>query len=282
MRDFDSLKSTLADLTQLARGGQKVVFSAAHPTYGSIVLKLFFKMDARAQREIDISENAAFDCVPVIYKTGNVVYEGTNTLYVIEQKIDGEELRKRLDRNERFTLKEAVDFLEQGLSFIKQLEIKGIVHRDIKPENIIVSSNGKVFFLDFGIARILGLPSLTKTEAIVGPHTPGYAAPEQFNNLKSDIDSRADLFSIGVVTYECLSGQNPFSDGARSHLEILQRTETITPVTFQIPGDSQQQFMGLLSSLMGKYPSRRPKDATQALNWLNAAKSTLQYEGVSQ
>jgi serine/threonine-protein kinase len=156
------------------------------------------------------------------------------------------------------------------------LEEKNIVHRDIKPENIIVSVDGKVYFLDFGIARILGVPSLTKTEALVGPHTPGYAAPEQFNNLKSDIDSRADLFSIGVVTYECLSGKNPFSEGATSHLDILQRTETITPVSFKIPGDTQQQFMGLLSSLMGKFPSRRPKDATQALNWLSAAKSTFQ------
>ena len=277
MRDFDAIKSTLTDLTQIARGGQKVVFSATHPTYGRIVLKLFFEMDARSQREIDISKNTNFDCVPVIYETGHTVYEGSDTLYVIEQRIDGKELRNRIERSERFTLKEAVDFLEQGLLFIKQLEAKKIVHRDIKPENIIVSSTGKVFFLDFGIARILGLPSLTKTEAIVGPHTPGYAAPEQFNNLKSDIDSRADLFSIGVVTYECLSGQNPFSHGARSHLEILQRTETITPVNFQITGDTQQQFMGLLSSLMGKYPSRRPKDAAQALNWLNAAKSTLQY-----
>jgi len=282
MRDFDSLKSTLTDVTQIARGGQKVVYGAVHPTHGSIVIKLFFKTDARSQREIDISENLSFDCVPVIYETGNVIYEGTDTLYVIEQRVSGEELRERIERNERFTLKEAVDFLEQGLSFIKQLEIKSIVHRDIKPENIIVSDNGKVYFLDFGIARILGLPSLTKTAAIVGPHTPGYAAPEQFNNLKSDIDSRADLFSIGVVTYECLSGQNPFSEGARSHLEILQRTETITPVSFQIKGDTQQQFMGLLSSLMGKYPSRRPKDATQALNWLNAAKSTLIYEGVNK
>ena len=109
----------------------------------------------------------------------------------------------------------------------------------------------------------------------MGPHTPGYAAPEQFNNLKSDIDSRADLFSIGVVTYECLSGINPFSEGARSVIEILQRTETITPVSFQVMGDSQQQFMGLLSSLMGKYPSRRPKDAGQALSWLNAARLTF-------
>lgn len=279
MRDFDSLKAMLTDLTQIARGGQKVVFSAMHPTYGNIVLKLFFKMDARSQREIDISENGEFNCVPTIYETGHVIYESADTLFVIEQRIDGEELRNRIVRGERFTLKEAVDFLEQGLVFIKQLEKKNIVHRDIKPENIIVSAKGKVYFLDFGIARILGVPSLTKTEALVGPHTPGYAAPEQFNNLKSDIDSRADLFSIGVVTYECLTGKNPFSEGAISHLDILQRTETITPVSFQIQGDTHQQFMGLLSSLMGKFPSRRPKNASQALDWLNAAKSTLQYEG---
>jgi len=280
MGDFNVLREMLSNLTQIARGGQKVVFSATHPTYGRIVLKLFFQIDARSQREINISENSNFGCVPTIYETGRVVYESADTLYVIEQRVDGEELRKRIVRGERFRLKEAVDFLEQGLVFIKQLEEKSIVHRDIKPENIILSPDGKVYFLDFGIARIIGVPSLTKTEALIGPHTPGYAAPEQFNNLKRDIDSRADLFSIGVVTYECLSGRNPFSEGAMSHLDILQRTETITPVSFQIEGDTQQQFMGLLSSLMGKFPSRRPKDAIQALSWLNAAKSTLQYEEV--
>lgn len=282
MRDFDSLKATLTNVSQIARGGQKVVYSATHPTYGSIVLKLFFKMDARSQREIEISENSDFGCVPTIYETEHVIYEGADTLCIFEQRVDGEELRKRIERGDYFTLKEAADFLEQGLTFIKQLEGKSIVHRDIKPENIIVSAGGIVYFLDFGIARILGVPSLTKTEAIAGPHTAGYAAPEQFNNLKSDIDSRADLFSIGVVTYECLTGKNPFRDGATSHLDILQRTETITPISFQIQGDTQQQFMGLLSSLMGKFPSRRPKDAAQALNWLTAAKSTLQCEEAKQ
>ncbi|MDR0993049.1 MAG: serine/threonine protein kinase [Verrucomicrobiota bacterium] len=282
MRDFKELEATLSDLKHIARGGQKVVYSATHPNYGSVVIKVFFETDARAQREIDISAEVDFDCVPKIYETGQVTYTGTNTLYVIEQRIEGEELHKRIERGKRFTLCEASDFLEQGLTFISELEKKNIVHRDIKPANIIVSANGKVYFLDFGIARILGVPSLTKTEAIVGPHTPGYAAPEQFNNLKSDIDSRADLFSIGVVTYECLSGKNPFSDEAVSQLDILQRTETITPVSFQIAGDTQQQFMGLLSSLMGKFPSRRPRTATQALNWLSAAKSTFQIEEAKQ
>jgi len=277
MQDFDKMKTSFQNISQIKRGGQKVVFSATHPEYGDVVIKLFFKMDARAQREIDISENTIFDCVPMIFETGQVIYEGVGTLYVIEQKIDGEELRERLLRGARFTLHEAVDFLEQGLLFIQKLKEQNIVHRDIKPENIIVTKQGKVFFLDFGIARILGIPSLTNTKAIAGPHTPGYAAPEQFNNLKNDIDTRADLFSIGVVTYECITGVNPFSNGATSHLDILQRTETITPATFQISGDTQQQFMGLLSSLMGKYPSRRPNDAAQAINWLSAAKSTFQY-----
>lgn len=277
--DFDSFKSTLTDLTQIARGGQKVVYSARHPLYGNIVLKLFFKVDARSQREINIGEEYDFGCVPTIYETGYVTYEGADTLYIFEQRISGIELRNYISSGKRFKLKEAVVFLEDGLKFICQLEEKKIVHRDIKPENIIISELGKAYFLDFGIARILDAPSLTKTEAFAGPHTPGYAAPEQFNNLKREIDSRADLFSIGVVTYECITGYNPFSEGATSHLEILQRTETITPVSFQIAGDTQQQFMGLLSSLMGKYPSRRPIDAAQAINWLNAAKSTFEYEG---
>ena len=204
-------------------------------------------------------------------------YEGKETLYTIEQRIMGEVLRKRIEQGSRFSLQEAVNLLEQGLLFINQLEDKKIIHRDIKPENIIVSEDGTVYFLDFGIARALEMESLTKTEAVLGPHTPGYAPPEQFNNLKNDIDSRADLFSLGVVVYECLTGKNPFREGARSALEILQKTETITPVIYTVRGDTQQQFMALLGSLMGKYPSRRPKDAKQALDWLTAAKPTLQY-----
>lgn len=280
MQSFDQLKASLKDVVPLARGGQKVVFSAVHPQYGNIVIKMFFEMGARSQREIDIGENQSFNCVPKIYETGHVIYEGIDTLFVIEEYIDGEGLREKLIRGEHFTLEKAVEFLEQGLSFIQELEDRRIVHRDIKPENIIISTQGRVFFLDFGIARILGIPSLTNTGALAGPHTPGYAAPEQFNNLKNEIDSRADLFSIGIVTYECVTGTNPFSDGAMSHLDILQRTETITPVTFQIAGDTQQQFMGLLSSLMGKFPSRRPSSAKQAMNWLNAAKSTFQFKVV--
>ena len=263
----------------MARGGQKIVFDGVHNSYGETVIKLYFQLnDPRSLREIQIERDLNLSMVPKIYETGTIEYEGTETLYIIEQKVKGTELRKVLESGKRFSLEEAVTFLEQGLEFIACIENKGIVHRDIKPENIIRADDGRIFFLDFGIARILGADSLTRTGALMGPHTPGYAAPEQFNNLKKEIDSRADIFSLGVVTYECITGKNPFREGSINALEVLQKTETITPVQYSIKGDTQSQFMALLGAMMGKYPSRRPRTAKQAIDWLKVAKKTFVYE----
>lgn len=263
----------------MARGGQKIVFDGVHNSYGETVIKLYFQLnDPRSLREIQIERDLNLSMVPKIYETGTIEYEGTETLYIIEQKVKGTELRKVLESGKRFYLEEAVTFLEQGLEFIACIENKGIVHRDIKPENIIRADDGRIFFLDFGIARILGADSLTRTGAMMGPHTPGYAAPEQFNNLKKEIDSRADIFSLGVVTYECITGKNPFREGSINALEVLQKTETITPVQYSIKGDTQSQFMALLGAMMGKYPSRRPRTAKQAIDWLKVAKKTFVYE----
>ena len=263
----------------MARGGQKIVFDGVHNSYGETVIKLYFQLnDPRSLREIQIERDLNLSMVPKIYETGTIEYEGTETLYIIEQKVKGTELRKVLESGKRFSLEEAVTFLEQGLEFIACIENKGIVHRDIKPENIIRADDGRIFFLDFGIARILGADSLTRTGAMMGPHTPGYAAPEQFNNLKKEIDSRADIFSLGVVTYECITGKNPFREGSINALEVLQKTETITPVQYSIKGDTQSQFLALLGAMMGKYPSRRPRTAKQAIDWLKVAKKTFVYE----
>lgn len=263
----------------MARGGQKIVFDGVHNSYGETVIKLYFQLnDPRSLREIQIERDLNLSMVPKIYETGTIEYEGTETLYIIEQKVKGTELRKVLESGKRFSLEEAVTFLEQGLEFIACIENKGIVHRDIKPENIIRADDGRIFLLDFGIARILGADSLTRTGAMMGPHTPGYAAPEQFNNLKKEIDSRADIFSLGVVTYECITGKNPFREGSINALEVLQKTETITPVQYSIKGDTQSQFMALLGAMMGKYPSRRPRTAKQAIDWLKVAKKTFVYE----
>ena len=280
MKKFQEMCQEEFDKIELmARGGQKIVFDGVHNSYGETVIKLYFQLnDPRSLREIQIERDLNLSMVPKIYETGTIEYEGTETLYIIEQKVKGTELRKVLESGKRFSLEEAVTFLEQGLEFIACIENKGIVHRDIKPENIIRADDGRIFFLDFGIARILGADSLTRTGAMMGPHTPGYAAPEQFNNLKKEIDSRADIFSLGVVTYECITGKNPFREGSINALEVLQKTETITPVQYSIKGDTQSQFMALLGAMMGKYPSRRPRTAKQAIDWLKVAKKTFVYE----
>lgn len=278
MDTFENFCRAYDDVELLARGGQKNVFRATSTHYGPVVIKLFFQEDSRSLREIEIGQQYQIDAMPTIFESGQVTYEGVPTLYIVEQRIEGRDLRDILLSGHKFSLNEAVDFLNQCLCFLQRLETCGIVHRDIKPENIIITPDRTVYFLDFGIARVLAMPSLTKTEAVLGPHTPGYAAPEQFNNVKKEIDSRADIFSVGVVTYECITGVNPFRNEAQNVLDVLNRTETITPISYQIPGDNQKLFMALLSSMMGKYPSRRPKNASQALDWLNAAKATFNFE----
>jgi len=275
MITFDELKIHFDGMTPLAKGGQKIVWKAIHRQYGDVVIKFYLSFDERSRREIEIYQTLRLDKTPCIHEVGTVSYMGMETVFLVEQFITGRTLRDFINHKERFKIEDAVSFLEQGFDFIKQLEKGRIVHRDIKPENLIITSKQQIYFLDFGIARMLDKQSLTMSNALLGPRSAGYSAPEQFNNLKNEIDSRADLFSLGVVVYECLTGTNPFIENATSELDILQRTATITPVTYQISGDNQHLLMGLISSLMGKTPSMRPKDATQAFDWLNAIKPTL-------
>jgi serine/threonine-protein kinase len=131
IQEFDVFKNEFSNFALLDRGGQKVVYNAIHPEYGSVVVKFFFKEDERSIREININNIITLNCIPIIYQTGQVIYEEAVTLFIIEQKIEGEELRKKIVKGERFNLKQAVDFLEQGLLFIKQLEYNKIVHTEI-------------------------------------------------------------------------------------------------------------------------------------------------------
>lgn len=274
MKSFDDITLNCKDVKQIARGGQKIVYKADHPDHGNVVIKLFIENnDTRLLREIEISTNMLeSEFVPKIYDHGEVQYQNEDSYYIIEEMIEGKLLRDFIIEEQSFSLDDAVGFLEQGFTFIKDLENCKVVHRDIKPENIILSNSGKYYFLDLGIARALEMDSLTRTEAM-GPHTPGYAAPEVFNNMKEDIDSRADIFSLGVVTYECLFNENPYRPTpGLNPFQIWNNTMTINPVERQIIGDEKRMVMGLISTMMQKSASARPKNATQGLNWLNSVK----------
>ena len=262
------------DDNEIAKGGQKIVFSALHPMYGDVVVKVLLKVDARTMREIEIMNTHQFNAVPRLYEVEQVEFKGSDSLALVEQRIDGSSLRDIIASGKRYSLAEAVDFLTQSLVFIDEISKQKIVHRDVKPENIMLTDDGRYFFLDFGIARILDAESITET-GFGGPNTPGYAAPEQFAGMKDIVDSRADLFSLGVVTYELIKGENPFRKNAQGVLGILYNTATITPTLFDLEGDDRSMFRGLVSSMMSKSIIGRPRNAEEALSWLEAAKPTF-------
>jgi eukaryotic-like serine/threonine-protein kinase len=211
-----------------------------------------------------------------LHEWGNFEHDGQKILYIIEQYIDGTNLRDELSRKGSLSLTEVLNLIDALLKTVEVLERNNLVHRDIKPENIMVCPDGKFILLDFGIARHLGKSSLTPSAAHFGPHTAGYAAPEQFRNLKKEIDIRTDLFAIGVVAYESLSGKHPFIEGSRDYLDTLRRTETLIPDRLEVENDKEGKLMDFIAVLMSKFPSRRPPTALHAQKWFESIRSDIE------
>ncbi|MCM1091293.1 MAG: serine/threonine protein kinase [Muribaculum sp.] len=262
-------------IKQFPRSGQKQVLLVKHNTYGIVVLKIVDCKNERVEREIRIVHENNFENVPRILEVGEYEYREQIGLYFYEEYIDGESLKIYLN-GEKMDLAEAIKLTEQMLYTIVRLEEKRIVHRDIKPDNILHSKTGDWYLIDFGIARALDMGSLTLTEAQVGPHTPGYGAPELFQYTKKDIDSRADIFSLGVVVFEAVTGKHPFVRGDELDLnEIWYNTVTIVPQAVEIDGDVDMQFIGLLQTFMQKHVTRRPATAKKAWAWFESVKKEL-------
>jgi serine/threonine-protein kinase len=265
------------EISHIATGGQKSVFKGKHDQYNDIVIKAINnpKTDQRIKREIEIITQNNLSNVPKIYEYKVLNINNQETLFIIEQYISGNNLRVLLQQKGTFRFVDAVAVLHQLLSIIVELEKSHLVHRDIKPENVLFDNNSILWLLDFGIARHLDMTSITATEEHFGPHTLGYAAPEQYRNIKAEIDSRADLFSVGIVFYELLTGENPYVSAARSPLDIIRRIEQINIPKLDVNVVQTQEMADFIYILMAKYPSRRPVTARQAFDWFNEIRETL-------
>jgi serine/threonine protein kinase len=259
----------LSDLQPLAKGGQKVVFSAQHGSDGQVVLKLLMKATGGERLEREVLAGQLVECtrVPRVYQTGTLATPVGECIWLREQRVQGVTLRTRLGHGP-LAPEEVVRLGIQLLSTLAQAESKRIVHRDIKPENVMVDDMGDFWLLDFGLARHLDLESLTATRHHFGVGTFGYSAPEQMRNKKRDIDARADLFAMGVLLYECATGTNPFLVGARDQLEVLRRVEQLPLPRLMLPGDRDHAIADLVSALTQKYPNQRPRTVADALSWM--------------
>ena len=166
---------------------------------------------------------------------------------------------------------QARDVLDQLLDAVGYAHSKGVVHRDIKPENIFITREGRVKLADFGIAHVVNQATVNATVAgsILG--SPGYMSPEQAKG--GDVDERSDLFSVGIVGYEMLTGQNPFAMGSANASTMLYRIvhepvpELPTAENSGIPESMRVAIMHALE----KEPNSRPASAQQMKDMLHGS-----------
>src|SRR5207245_6339704 len=126
--------------------------------------------------------------------------------FITMEYLEGKDLRAVLREKGKLTPEEAARIILQICRALEAAHSEGVIHRDLKPQNIMLDANGRAYVMDFGIARSAYLPGMTQTGALIG--TPEYMSPEQARGEK--LTERSDLFSLGVIFYELLTGKSPY------------------------------------------------------------------------
>ena len=254
--------------SRIGSGGQKIVYKATHARHGTVALKLIrpgsSKAKARILREIDASARLIGPGFSKIFDFGEIEVESANVLYMFEEFLDGQTLRELLSASKKIDLSETLRITRKLLETLVKVDEANIVHRDIKPENIFITTDNRIILIDFGIARHLALRSLTHDYDLLGPLTPGYAAPEQIKNEKRKISARTDLLLLGIVIYECLAGCNPFTKDCSDAREALNRNLNLNPKPLTALG-FKRDISDFVETCLQKRASRRYPNPIEAL-----------------
>jgi serine/threonine-protein kinase len=180
--------------------GQSVAVKVMHPRLATAL------GTERFLREIEIASTMAHPLIVPLYDSGSV----GDVLYYIMPYAEGESLHERLQREKRLALDEALRITHDVTAALGYAHSRGVLHRDVKPENILLAG-GQALVADFGLARAIGATEyrrLTETGIIVG--TVYYMSPEQLREDR-DLDQRADVYSLGCILYEMLTGGPPYT-----------------------------------------------------------------------
>ena len=194
---------------ELGRGAMGVVYEGYDPLIERVVALKTIRADqlvgenareivARFRREAQAAGRLSHPNIVSIYDFG----EDAGVWYIAMEFIKGRELKEYFEAQQRFSTADSVRIMTQILSALGYSHKLGVIHRDIKPANIILLPDGSVKVADFGIAHIES-SELTQVGAVLG--TPSYMSPEQIQGLP--IDGRSDLFSVGVILYQFLTGE---------------------------------------------------------------------------
>ncbi len=255
---------------QLGAGGMGTVWKASQMGVGNVVA-IKFLHDAlssdpglvkRFEQEAKVSLEVTHPGAAQLLDTGRDAKTGQ--LYLVFEFVDGEDLRARLNTEGAFSFDEARDIALRVGEVLAAAHARGIVHRDIKPENIRLRRDlggTHVKVLDFGIAKFRPEANarLTADGAIAG--TPGYMAPEQVR--AEVIDGRADIYALGLVTYEMMTGLPAFTSTSAPALLVDQMTTQVPALSARAPGRDFPDLDVIIQKACAKDPAQRYQSAKE-------------------
>jgi len=212
----------------------------------------------------EYGEAIAEDDHTMVASPATVADAGRKMAFIAMEFVKGRELRDYFEANERFSLPDIARLMGEILAALGHAHAHGVIHRDIKPANLIVLEDGRVKIADFGIARV-EKSELTQAGAVIG--TPSYMSPEQF--LGQPVDGRSDLFSCGVILYQFLTGEKPFTGNTTTIMYKVLQEEPLAPTTLNVglPG----AFDEVMKKAIAKNPDHRFQSAAEFSASINAA-----------
>ena len=258
----------------IATGGMGQVWEAVDSRLGRRVavkvLKQEFSSDPefleRFRAEARIVAMLNHPGIAAVHDYGETDMDGEGrTAYLVMELVNGEPLNSVLKRSGRLSLRHALDMLEQTGRALQVAHSAGLVHRDVKPGNILITPNGQVKLTDFGIAKAVDAAPVTQTGMVMG--TAQYIAPEQA--LGEDATAASDVYALGVVGYEAVSGKRPFTGDGALTVAMKHIKETPAP----LPADLPPNVRELIEITLVKNPGMRYRNGGQFADAVSAVRS---------
>ncbi len=265
---------------KIASGGMANIYKAIHAKSGEpAVLKVPYdqfqndrRFVERFRREAQLGQKLLHENIIRLYEYGA---SRDGLIYIAMEYLPGMDLRVYLDRYGKMPVKDAVRTVMQVCRALSYAHQKGIVHRDIKPENIMIPdkrSKGRVVLMDFGVAHAAYLGTVGTRSSYLG--TPYYMSPDQIS--RRQVDGRSDIYSLGVVFYELLTGKRPFNDV--DPLKVLIKHRESAPPR---PRSLNPRIPAGLERIALKMLAKRPTDRYKSVEaLLTALKRYMGREGV--
>jgi len=260
---------------ELGQGAMGVVYKAKDPLIDRILalktISLNLALDekdeyeARFYQEAKAAGRLSHPNIVTVYDVG----KSGDIAYIAMEFLEGRELRDILNEGERLPITQVLDIVIQVAQGLAYAHEHGIVHRDIKPSNIMVIRDGHVKITDFGIARMTSSTVQTQVGVVLG--SPKYMSPEQV--LGKSIDQRTDIFSLGVMLYEMLTGQAPFV-GDTINAVMYQTMNTMPPAPSTLNPDVPVMLDAAITKALAKEPDMRYQNAKEFIEDLRTCRDT--------